>query len=755
MDWKQMNMRKFSLKTWVQTKGDGAYDDGELISKIFQQIRCASGSVKGHINISSEHLKRMASKSGVNGIITLENKQERYKIRLKSEDKSANISEPYKITYYIPANGDVTQSVYAYFYINGNVRVSIYPVTLSSKDKTRFLGDLATVYDYLYPDRAPQIEEGKYIKGIVDELLSSTDNEDIGGVTVFELKTLNALVSKITKTGKISDEDYRVLKNYANCELRYTTVEDRIRLLRVLFESNKYVNESEEDLILDILNSFADSTEESDKLLAEFKKDNKFFMNFYNRINDAWLTGRESNSKRFIKEFLTLWSKTTVYRNSLAEEPTVLTVIESFDDSALNEYVKLVKGISWSATNYSVSLTDDVVAFKEKQGNLSILSLNVFTSTITEKKFNIFEPITVQIVDGKGSSKESGKYWNYLDSFNLPAFMLYASKEDKDLTKVVDEIKIGVEIALTATVVGNASKVASGYRYLKIGSDALLVGTTATSLMLNYTELCDKLGSEVCAEIRQINTILQVTSLGIDTALLIKARNLAKNAVQAAENKQVHHIIPENVRTLAQKSDAEIRAARLSETGFKEVVTVEARNTVKYVNNYNVTATGKIAEIVNKDGKTIGTLYKESDKFSTSMKIKYKYRYKTSNGNLKDINTLESEIYNDFIEFDLAFPSDIRGQGVGSLIFDDVLKFYTKRNIPFKGIRGRWESGNLNYVDGMSDNFKVYKEAIKNNKTVEAAVFETWAGKQALKNGYTKFRLVSDDANLVLVEFYK
>lgn len=178
------------------------------------------------------------------------------------------------------------------------------------------------------------------------------------------------------------------------------------------------------------------------------------------------------------------------------------------------------------------------------------------------------------------------------------------------------------------------------------------------------------------------------------------------------------------------------------------------KNTVKFVDNYKPTSTGKIAEIVSENGETLGTLYKQK-KYANSTNLQYTYKYKTSTGNVKTLDNLKIEISDNFIEFDFNIPAELKGQGVGSVVFEDGIKYYDIKNPDYKGIRGRWEGNNPSYAEGMSDNFKVYKEARLAKKTEEIAAFETWTGKQAKKNGFTKAKVVTDNTDLVLIEFIK
>jgi len=42
----------------------------------------------------------------------------------------------------------------------------------------------------------------------------------------------------------------------------------------------------------------------------------------------------------------------------------------------------------------------------------------------------------------------------------------------------------------------------------------------------------------------------------------------------------------------------------------------------------------------------------------------------------------------------------LKGNGIGSTVFEDAMKFHDIKNPGYKGIRGRWEANNPDYVDG-------------------------------------------------------
>jgi len=178
------------------------------------------------------------------------------------------------------------------------------------------------------------------------------------------------------------------------------------------------------------------------------------------------------------------------------------------------------------------------------------------------------------------------------------------------------------------------------------------------------------------------------------------------------------------------------------------------KNTVKFVDNYKPTSTGKIAEIISENGEVLGTLYKQKQ-FQTSTLLEYSYKYKTPSGNVKTFNKLYSKIDENFIEFDLNIPNELKGQGLGTLVFEDAIKYYDIKNPNYNGIRGNWQGNNSNYIDGACDNFKAFKNAKLTKGTIEEAAFETWTGKQAQKQGFKKANIITDNDNQVLVEFIK
>ena len=169
-----------------------------------------------------------------------------------------------------------------------------------------------------------------------------------------------------------------------------------------------------------------------------------------------------------------------------------------------------------------------------------------------------------------------------------------------------------------------------------------------------------------------------------------------------------------------------------------------------FVNNYKVTLTGKIAEFVTPTGDIFGRLYKQGQ----GGDLQYSFKYKAQDGNLKTFNKLKCEVYDDFIEFDFNIPTELKGKGLGSVVFRDALKYYEIKVPNFKGVRARWEANNPNYNGGKSENFKQFESARKTESPSDSA-FKTWTGAQAKKANFIKAKVVTEESTLIIVEFTK
>ncbi|QTE21825.1 hypothetical protein [Polaribacter cellanae] len=76
------------------------------------------------------------------------------------------------------------------------------------------------------------------------------------------------------------------------------------------------------------------------------------------------------------------------------------------------------------------------------------------------------------------------------------------------------------------------------------------------------------------------------------------------------------------------------------------------------------------------------------------------------------------------LELDFNVPKGMRGQGIGTEMFDDAVKTFGK---DIKGIQGLWLGG---------DNLGAFNKAIKSGSSIQNAIFSTPTGKWAKKNGF-------------------
>ena len=82
----------------------------------------------------------------------------------------------------------------------------------------------------------------------------------------------------------------------------------------------------------------------------------------------------------------------------------------------------------------------------------------------------------------------------------------------------------------------------------------------------------------------------------------------------------------------------------------------------------------------------------------------------------------------------------------GRQMFQELFALFDKKVL--KGVRGNWTGGGK-----LADNFDSYKKALARGLPPELAAFETFTGKMAKEQGFTKAVVKKDVDNLVIVEF--
>lgn len=113
---------------------------------------------------------------------------------------------------------------------------------------------------------------------------------------------------------------------------------------------------------------------------------------------------------------------------------------------------------------------------------------------------------------------------------------------------------------------------------------------------------------------------------------------------------------------------------------------------------------------------------------------------------------------------DLNIPKEITNKysGLGQIVYEDGLKYFlnAKKYGKVDGTVSMWIKADIyNDYGGLSVNLEQFWKAVeKEGMSYEKAAFETFAGKQALKNGFTKVRILDDEKitrNSVELNFLK
>ena len=85
-----------------------------------------------------------------------------------------------------------------------------------------------------------------------------------------------------------------------------------------------------------------------------------------------------------------------------------------------------------------------------------------------------------------------------------------------------------------------------------------------------------------------------------------------------------------------------------------------------------------------------------------------------------------------FLSLDFKVPESMRGQGLGTYMYEDIVKDFGKKNI--KGLQAHWEYG---------DNLSTFNKGLSKEQTITEAIFGTPTGKWAERSGYFRFDVLS------------
>lgn len=707
-DWKQINDPKIKIYTFQkQTEGEDRNNDGiDLIGNIIIKVKQDTKDQKkiiGLLDSSKPYLRTGYDVFDIkDGKIQIHDKKTYYasiengKVVYKTSE--GNLF-PYEIETSTSGRAQISlladKCYYSTTYIDWkkpNYKTTNEIISLIEQKVKNSIWENQSLF---IPD--PSCD--KY--NIVDYIKTHKQNCNASEVND-ELKLLKPILQK-------SNNFDVIIKNINNScsatlgRLEYDLlIKNIISILNQKHSLKANVSEQSEIAILRLISAI--SYNDYFNFFEELKKDNeKLLKKLISEIDDHSIFFWEGNNHTgFMNLLLKMHHK---LKNPYSQEPIKIIVRSDKFDA---HYLKIENGKVKGRIQYALP----------KQG---IEQKEEFES-------DIFSEIDLIVID-----KE-----NYtLDLKRIPAFYVYylLNKRNADaFNKYLSGYTNIYSIFVGLSNLAKLKDIPKAYRTIKATIAGIEIGTSATDLFLDYSDICND-NQEVCNNLRKLSFALNVATLSADIYTSFEIQSLAQKTIKSANRNNV---------TLPKEITEKIVNFNTKQVG-------KIGNTIKYVKNYKVTATGKIAEIFNSNGKIIGTLYKNNK----NNILNYQFKYKLPNGNIKTLNKLDADIYDDFIEFDLNIPNELKGQGIGSTILEDIIKYYDIKYPKYKGVRGRWEGSNSNYVNEISDNLKSFKDAIKNGKTKEQAAFETWTGKQMKKHGFTTIKIITDNNDLVLIEFTK
>uniref|UniRef100_UPI00260E5C0F RHS repeat domain-containing protein n=1 Tax=uncultured Aquimarina sp. TaxID=575652 RepID=UPI00260E5C0F len=117
-----------------------------------------------------------------------------------------------------------------------------------------------------------------------------------------------------------------------------------------------------------------------------------------------------------------------------------------------------------------------------------------------------------------------------------------------------------------------------------------------------------------------------------------------------------------------------------------------------------------------------------------------------------DIVTGSAKLDDGILKLDFNVPGDMKGKGIGKSMFNNSVETFGDN---VKGIEGLWGYGSNGKASDNLTSFLNNVDWMGGDLSREAAALNTWTGRQAKKNGFTKAHIEYDDADEVKVLFTK
>lgn len=362
----------------------------------------------------------------------------------------------------------------------------------------------------------------------------------------------------------------------------------------------------------------------------------------------------------------------------------------------------------------------------------------------------------------------------------IPAFMLFANKEKAFWSNVLTISEYAFDIVTTFSGIGNiakfrhltkVAKLAEGVstankvvktanilRHVKGVAGVVELTSGSVNLMLKITGAKD---SEFGESLSKVLFYLELITLSgeLTVSLSLGLKKSAKEAIEASDGAlRVKH--PELFEEL-------YKIIGFDNLGRKFIYIVNTDEIGRQANKITF-------KLVDHTGNELGELIRgigakgRSTKYQLiigNKKIDLNSEITLFNAQMGKSSNLPVEAGQEIIYADINIPSEITKQysGFGEIMLDESLAYF-KNNTKFGKVDGNigyWVRFEEYYKDygGQSINLKKFWEAVNARKSYEVAAFETFTGKWAKKNGFTKavIRNVKEDISnkKVVIKFLK
>ena len=467
---------------WFQDDEENAYTDRTYIQKVLQQLRCAS--------FDGITTLRLSEKTGAfHGDFETVSR-----VKLIITDKDIVLS---RVTH--PEKKRV----------GGQNR------------STAWLGEYGDGLSILV-----QSDDAEDFYAIQDYIFPSEDESSLSDV--------NEFLTSIKDKDALEASDIEKLRSIANCGSENLTVAYRYELIKKIESLNPVsLTPIYEDLILDLIENHREDValdEYANEWLDLLASDRVFLKKLFYGIDEyQWWSGSEANQTRFMQAIQALWQISN-YNNKQNSAYT-------YDQYSLNSngnievespYTLVYGGTKlFPRVEYNPVVTSSDVRF----------NFEIYTYEGTKRghfDYHPFQPIHLVKEDQGGIS--------YLQ-YDMPAIALVPLMEADNFDRGIERAGLTADIVLTATGVGNLTKLRHLPKLQRVGRILLAgieISSSTLDIVLDYTDICSD--EAFCPKLKQYNFYLQMALLGgegmstLYKGLMESSRKSAKEAYEESRN---------------------------------------------------------------------------------------------------------------------------------------------------------------------------------------------------------------------------